>query len=267
MPRPLRVCSFESRRAEEMRSLIERHGGVATVAPSMREVPLEQNDAAFAFAERLLAGQVDVVIFLTGIGARTLLEAVETRLDRQQFFEALNRCLTVVRGPKPTAILREWGVRIDHRAPEPNTWREVLTALEGVDLRGQHVAVQEYGRPNRELYEQLQQRGAMVEPVAVYRWALPEDVEPLRAAIRATIAGEFELLLFTSAQQLQNVLEVAESLHLRDEWLRAANRCVIASIGPAASETLTAEGLRVDLEPSHPKMGTLVREAMAAAAK
>src|SRR5437588_817277 len=123
----LRVCAFESRMQSEMHALVERQGGIATIAPSMREVPIEENPAA--------------------------------------------------------------------------------------------VAVQEYGEPNPELYEALAQRHAEVVRVPVYRWALPEDTGPLLSAIRTTIAGQFDVLIFTSAQQLRNVLTVAESAGLRDAWI------------------------------------------------
>jgi uroporphyrinogen-III synthase len=262
----MNVCSFESRRAADMRSLIERRGGTATIAPSMQEIPLEENSEAFAFAEALIDGRIDVVIFMTGVGARALLAAVETRFDRAAFFEALGRASIVVRGPKPLAVLREWKVPVDHRVPEPNTWRELLALVDAeLPVAGKTVAVQEYGRPNAELYAALEQRGAQVWPVPVYRWALPDDTGPLLEAIQATIAGRFDVLMFTSAQQLQNVLDVAESAGLRAGWLTAARQCVIASIGPTASETLAAEGLPADFEPSHPKMGHLVNEALAAA--
>lgn len=260
---PLHICSFESRRAGELRSLIERHGGVATIAPSLREVPLEDNPQAFAFAEELFAGRIDIVIFLTGVGARALLDVVETRYERAAFLTALQSVVTVVRGPKPSAVLREWNVRIDVRAPEPNTWREVLAALEGkLDLSGKRVAVQEYGVPNEEFYRELEGRGAAAIRVPVYRWELPEDTTPLVQAVCSTIAGEFDVLMFTSAQQLHNVLQVAERESLREEWLGAARQCVVASIGPTASETLRSEGLPPDLEPGHPNMGTLVRETI-----
>jgi uroporphyrinogen-III synthase len=193
----------------------------------MREVPLERNEAAFAFAEELLAGRIDVVIFLTGVGARALLEAVSTRFDRAEILAALAKCCVVVRGPKPVAVLREWGTRIDYRAPEPNTWRELVQTLdeERVPLAGRTVAVQEYGRASPELYGALEERQAVVRPVPVYRWELPEDVAPLEWAVRRTIAGEFHVLMFTSAHQLDNVLEVAERLGVRDEWLAAAQQC------------------------------------------
>lgn len=260
----IRVCSLESRRAEEMRSLIERHGGEPFVAPSMQEVPLDQNTAVFRFLDELQAGRIDVVVFMTGVGARALLEVAETKLPREDFFAALSRCTTVVRGPKPVAVLREWGVRVDHRAPEPNTWRELLAAMEAeIPLEHRTIAVQEYGKPSEEFYEGLRARQAIVLPVPVYRWALPDDLEPLKSAVRKLIAGEFDLLLITSAQQIHHLLEVAEELGRRDECRAAANRCAIGSIGPTASEALREIGLRVDVEPSHPKMGTLVKEALA----
>ena len=262
----LRVLSLESRRAEEMRSLIERNGATAFVAPSMRELPLIENSAVFTFLEELQAGQIEVVIFMTGVGARAVLDVVTTKVSREVFFADLWKCTVVVRGPKPVAVLREWGVRIDHRAPEPNTWRELLATLDAeVPLAGRSVALQEYGKPNLELIKALRDRQAIVLPVPVYRWDLPADIEPLRQAVRKLVAGEFDLLLITSAQQIQHLLLVAQQLGLRDQCLAAANRCVIGSIGPTATETLEDVGLHADFEPSHPKMGTLVKEVLEAA--
>jgi len=259
----MRVCSFESRRAAEMRSLIERHGGEATVAPSMREVPLSDNAAAFTFADELFAGRIDLVVFMTGVGARALLEAVETRHDRAQFLQALDRASIAVRGPKPLAVLREWNVHVDARAPEPNTWRELLTELDArFDLAGLRTAVQEYGQPSHDFYAELQRRGARVQRVPVYQWALPLDLGPLNDAVRATIDGRFDVLLFTSAQQVANVLEAANSLGRRDGWIEAAGRSVVGSIGPTCSEALREAGLAADLEAFPPKMGQLVREAL-----
>lgn len=262
-----------------MRSLIERHGGIATIAPSLREVPLENNVAAIHFLTSLRLTEFDAVIFMTGVGARALLEVAETQMPRAEFFEALQMPCVVTRGPKPTAVLREWGVKIDHRVPEPNTWREVLAVVDGglnfpgpsppewklmdQPLHNRRIAIQEYGQPSAELYSALADRGASVLPVPVYRWELPIDTAKLEAAIRAIVTGEFDVLLFTSAQQIRNVLEIAERLKLREPFLAATQRCRIGSIGPTCSEALRESGLHIDLEPSHPHMGHLVRETLA----
>src|SRR6266481_9889379 len=104
----LRVCSFESRKGAEMRGLVERQGGIVTIAPSMREVPLAENPEAFAFAARLFGGTVDVVILLTGVGTRALAEVLESKYSRDEFLAALQKCTIIVRGPKPAAVFREW---------------------------------------------------------------------------------------------------------------------------------------------------------------
>ncbi len=264
--------SFESRKQDEMRSLIERHGGAATIAASLREVALEDNVAVYGFLDRLLAQQIDAVLFMTGVGAKAVLEVVETRHDRATFFQALQRCCVIVRGPKPTAVLRGWGVRIDHRAPEPNTWHELLAVIdaglrfpgsdETADIRGRTIAIQEYGLPSDELYAALTARGASVLPVPVYRWELPEDTSPLETAIQNTIAGHFDVMLFTSAQQIRNVLEIADRLNVREQFVAAANRLIVGSIGPTCSEAVREAGLKIALEPSHPHMAHLVRETL-----
>ena len=263
----LRVLSLESRRAPEMEILIYNQGGQAFVAPSVREVPLEQNLEAFVFAERLFRGEFDMVILLTGVGMRLLANVIETRWPAGALADGLRGAAVVVRGPKPASVLREWNVPAVVRVPEPNTWREILSAIDAYSERvsrvPQSVAIQEYGRPSAELIAGLRERGAAVTPVAVYQWQLPEQLEPLREAIVKLAAGEFDVILVTTSVQIEHLLRVAAEMD-RETAVRAAlERTVIASIGPTTSKTLAELGLTADFEPSHPKMGFLVNEAAA----
>src|SRR5579862_4319587 len=125
----LRVLSLESRRAEEIATLIRKQGGEPFVAPSMREVPLEQNDEAFVLADRLLRGEFDCIILLTGVGTRLLWKTLLTRYPEAELKAALERVTVVVRGPKPSMAIRELGMIPDVQVPEPNTWRELLTVM------------------------------------------------------------------------------------------------------------------------------------------
>ena len=124
-----RILAFESRRAKEIAELIRLQGGDAFVAPALVEIPLSENHAAFAFAERLYAGEFDMVIFLTGVGTRILRTALEEHGMADGFLDALRKVAIVARGPKPGAVLREWQVPIAVLVPEPNTWRELLAAV------------------------------------------------------------------------------------------------------------------------------------------
>ena len=242
----LRVVSFESRLAGPMADLIARQGGVPISAPSMREVPIGDNPEAFAFADRLLAGGFDMVVFLTGVGTRYLAQAIETRIPRETWTDALAKTKVVIRGPKPLAPLRELKVRIDLQAPEPNTWHELLAALDAnLPVAGLRVAVQEYGQTNPELIEGLIERGATVTRVPVYRWALPEDTGPLRRAIAEIAEGRAGAVLFTSAQQVVHMLDIAAEIGREAELREALGaRTVVGSIGPTTTETLRARPAR-----------------------
>jgi uroporphyrinogen-III synthase len=259
------VATFESRRAADMARLIEHYGGLPVLAPAVREVPLQENPAAFEFADALLAGEVDVVIFLTGVGVRTLLEVLDERYAASQLCDALGRIPVVVRGPKPAAVLRELDVPIAIRVPEPNTWRELLWELDqhavDIPLQGRNVAVQEYGLSNPELLGGLEARGARVMRVPVYRWALPQDTLPLRQAIQAIMAGKVQVALFTSAIQVTHLLQVATQYGWEEALRHAMATMVTVSVGPTTTEALLAHNLPVDLQPPHPKMGPLVKAA------
>lgn len=255
----LKIVSFESRRAKELAELLRRHGADPIIAPSMREVPLSQNSAAFDFLRQLEEGKVDIVIFLTGVGTRTLVEAVASEYPRERLAAVLGRTTLVARGPKPVAALKELGLQPAISVPEPNTWREILLEIDSkLSIRGRRVAVQEYGITNLELIAGLEARGAEVLPVSVYRWALPEDTGPLRSALNEIIAGRIDVALFTNATQVVHLFKLAAQENLEESLRRGFKRVVVASIGPVCSETLGNFGLSVDIEPDHPKMGHLL---------
>jgi uroporphyrinogen-III synthase len=260
----LRVVSFESRRATEMGELIRRQGGDPFVAPSMREAPIENNTEAFEFAERLFRGEFDLVIFLTGVGTRALNKVLASCYPEEQLAAALRKITVAARGPKPLAALRELQVPVAVTAPEPNTWRELMGALEGRTER--RIAVQEYGKSNTELLNALRARGADVTPVRVYQWDLPEDVAPLREAVHRIADGKADVAMFTTSIQIPHLFRIAAEEQLAEPMLEHLRRMVVASIGPTTTETLEEFGLQPDITPSHPKMGFLVKETAEQAA-
>ncbi len=261
----MEVAAFESRRAAEIAKLISNYGGVPRVGPSMREIPLEDNPAAFEFADRLFAGKIQGVILMTGVGTRALMEALKSRYAQEEIVHGLSMATIVARGPKTALALRDYGVPVTILVPEPNTWREILQEIEenqrSFTLRGSTVAVQEYGVPNEAFLEELASRGAEVLRVPVYRWALPEDLGPLRETIRAIVQARARVALFTNRAQLNHVLRVAAEDGVKDALMEAFHRSVVCSIGPACTEALLAHGISVDVESVPPKMGALVLEA------
>ncbi len=266
----LRVLSLESRRFQEITKLIANHGGQPMVASSVREVPLASNREALDFASQLMEGRIDMVILMTGVGVRLLARIVETAYPLEKFVSSLSKIPVIARGPKPAAALRDLNVPIAAIVPEPNTWRELLTLLDEqsalLPLAQKRVALQEYGVSNPELAAGLKQRGTIVISVPVYEWALPEDTGPLRDTVAAILRGEIDVFLVTAAVQIRHLFAVAEQMAAESKLAGALAHAFIGSIGPLTSEELARRGLSADMEPSHPKMGLLVKEASEQAA-
>jgi uroporphyrinogen-III synthase len=262
-----RVLAFESRRAKEIETLIATFDGRPIVAPAMREVPNDSDAAALELAHALAGGRFDAVIFLTGVGVRALVAAVDRAGLRESFLRALAHTHVITRGPKPVAVLRDLQVPVWVNAPEPNPWRELIAALDAKareaswPISGKRIAVQEYGVSNVDLLEALRARGADVTAVQAYQWAMPEDLQPLRDAAEAAARGDVDVVLVTSGIQFVHFWRVVREMGLDARVRDGLRRAIIASIGPSASEELRRHQVEPAFEPSHPKMGLLVREA------
>lgn len=264
-----RVLALETRRADEMARLIENFGGAPTLVPSMREVPLENGAALRAFGDCLQGNNFDVTIWTTGVGAKMLGAKLDTFAPRENWTRAVGSTLVVARGPKPIPVLREWNVAVDVHVPTPNTWREILAALDecalarGFSLDGKRVAIQDFPTLDARFISQLETRGAKVTRVPVYRYELPEDLTPLQDAIGRLINGDFDSALFTAGVQLWHVLKVASQMNLETDCLAALQKICVGAVGPTCAEVLRECGVAPDVVPEHPKMGHLVKECAA----
>ena len=218
----LSVLVLESRRAKELGSIVESYGGRPLIAPSMREVPLESNTEALAFADAVIRLEFDLIILLTGVGTRALLELVDrVRAQRDTFIAALGRIPIAARGPKPTAVLREIGLTPWLQAPEPNTWRELVAALDErageMPLRARRVAVQEYGAAQSRAAAGA--RGARRAADARADLSVgaargSRAAAPGRAGRSPT--GTVDVVLLTTATQVTHLLQMADQLGLAD---------------------------------------------------
>lgn len=242
-----------------METLILRESGLPFVAPSVKERAVEDDGTAVRFIEQLEAGYFDMLICMTAVGLTVLRDVAAATASVDRLAAALRRATIVSRGPKPIGVLRALDVPVEIVIPEPNTWKEIVDAVAPRPER--RIAVQEYGRPNNEMNAALERLGACVTPVVLYRWELPDDLQPLQEAARRIAAGECDVLLFTSSIQLDHLFEIAGNLGLEDDVRRALSRIAIASIGPVMTSALETQGFPPDIIPRHPKMWALVKAA------
>ena len=246
--------------SSEMASLIERHGGVPYSAPVLQEIYLTGSLEVQQLVEDVCLGRVDVVVLLTGVGTRALIEAAAALGRQEEFLASLNQRTIIARSPKPARVLRQHQIHIDLMPPEPFTSQDMVKALDALDIEGKALAVQAYGAPNGYLTRSLRDLGADVREVTLYTWGLPEDTSPALRLIEDLAKGKIQALAFTSQPQVGNLLAIATQAGQEEVLRSSLDRVpvVIASVGPVCSRRLSEAGIRIDVEPEHPHMGNLV---------
>src|SRR4051812_16745136 len=112
------IAILENRAGEQMADLVRKYGGTPFSAPAMAEIP----DIDPAHIAELLSewdtNPPDIFIFQTGVGVKALFAATDALTSTDKLLRFLEAALVVVRGPKPTAVLRSRSVRMDLAAKE-----------------------------------------------------------------------------------------------------------------------------------------------------
>src|SRR5262245_47205131 len=252
------VAILESRLGRQLGELIVKHGGRPIHAPALAEVP----DIDPEFIKRLVVDleshPAKIAVFQTGVGTAALFKTTDELGLTEALKALLARMIVVVRGPKPTGVLRARGVRIDLSAKEPFTTTEILQSLETVPLADGGVPVRPYGVANVKLEETLKARGAQLMEITTYRWALPGNTRPLLDLMGALERGEVDAVAVTNAAQVYNFFALAERSGRTRALRDSLNRTLVASIGPVSSEALKRFGVVAKLEASPPKLGPLM---------
>jgi uroporphyrinogen-III synthase len=252
------VAILETRTGEHLGELVARRGAIPMLAPALEEVADVDPQAVAELLQQWRAHPFQMVIFQTGVGTRGLFQATDALGATAELLDLLAQAQVVVRGPKPTGELNSRGVRMDVRAAAPFTTDTVLAAIADIPLQGVRVLVQRYGASNPQLLKSLEARGATAREIATYRWALPQNIQPLTDLLDALAARQVHAVVFTSAVQVQHLFEVAARQHRADGLPGLLQGLVIASIGPVCSKALAARGVTPSFEASPPKLGPLV---------
>jgi len=252
------VALLESRKSDELASMVRRLGGRPVCAPSVREV-LRVHDVRPAMA-RLLDGRFDLVVVLTAAACDALFAEAERQGVLNDVVEGLKRVTIAARGPKPLLSLRRRGLVAGVVTDRPHTTDELVAALSTVELQDSRILLLHYGETNDTLSTALSKRGARVEDLSLYEWALPVNLNPLLALIEDTVSGRIDAALFTSQIQFRHLLSVAESCGRATDLMRKLrDDVVVGSVGPVCSRVLRAAGVVPDVMPHLPNGPSLVQ--------
>lgn len=241
----------ETRALDLFANLLETRGAQVLRCPLVGIADAPDPAPVLAWARMFADGGCDDLVLLTGEGLRRLLGCIERQAPelKDGFVARLGAVRILARGPKPSAALRELGIKRELSAAPPTT-AGVIATLSTLDLRGRRVGVQLYGTdPNRALVEFLEGAGAVARTVAPYVYTDAARDGEVQALIESLAGGVVDAIAFTSQAQVERLYKVAQASALEEKLRAGLERVTVAAVGPLAAQALRERGARVDLVP------------------
>lgn len=249
------------RRADEQVELLRRRGADVVHGPVIRTLALADGAALAAATEAVIAHPPDTLVALTGVGVRSWFEAADGHDRGDALRAALAGTSVIARGPKAAGALATVGLETTWRAPD-ETSAEVAVHL-GPALGGRRIAVQRDGAGEPHLARELARAGADVIDVPVYRWVLPDDLQPARSLVSALADGALDAVTFTSAAAISNLFAIA-GVAGGDALVGAVRTALLGPVlpicvGPVSAARLAAHGVDRRVHPARWRLGPMVR--------
>lgn len=255
-----RIGVTSHRRGVELAATLSRRGASVVHGATLTGDRPAPDAEILADTRSVLAETPRWIVATTGVGMRLWAEAA----DRGGLGGALcdlaagTRC--VARSAKAVGGLSVLGVEADWVSPS-NTDRDVVSWLRQRVLPGDVVAVQLHGGPST-AYDALGDTGADLLTVLPYGWTLPDERGPAQELVGALVDGELDLLTFTSAGAVHNLVTLATELG--DEAAAGVRRALaggvaVAAVGPVTAEAVELEGGVNTVVPRRWRTADLVR--------
>ena len=243
------VALPESRQLDVLAALFERRGSTVIRIPLVTILDSSDRQAVESWLREFIADPPDYLIILTGEGIRRLAGFARRAGCLEGFTQVLSVTIKVCRGPKPGRALKELGLDPDLQGKQPTT-AGIIATLDALQLRDARVGVQLYGEdPNVQLIDYLTARQASISTVAPYVYAAESDTQRVTQLIGQLLAGEIDLIAFTSKPQFGRLLSVARTAGQEPELLRGLAQTLVAAVGPVVAAQLAGQGVRVDITP------------------
>lgn len=247
------------RRGDEQAIMLRRLGVEVVHGPAIRTLPLVDEPLLRAVTEALIADPPDYLVANTGLGIRSWFGMASTWDLDTDLHKALAHTRIVCRGPKAAGAILIAGLEVWWRSPAEQL-ADVADHLLAEGVAGTRIAFQLHGDCRESFSAQLQEAGAVILELPVYRWTLPDDAGPALRLIEACCSGGIDAITFTAGPAVQNFFTLADAAGRADDLRRVLNEnMVVACIGPVCAGIAAEEGLRAPAIPAQWRLGSLVR--------
>ncbi|NHN29031.1 uroporphyrinogen-III synthase [Paenibacillus agricola] len=245
-----------SRKTDEMSLLIEKQGGIPIIR-SLQGLVYVDEPAVEQDLKYCVGNKLDWFICTTGTGTEALIHAASKLGIDGALLQQMKTCLIASRGYKTYSKLKNLGMKPDV-VDEDGTTEGLIRALSPYQFKDQRVAVQLHGEPQPTLVQFLEERGAHVTPLLLYKHIAP-DPATLELLCNELTAGQVDAVCFTTAVQVRYLFHYARANN-RENAIKAAfgGQVRAVAVGKVTAEALREEGINLVIAPESERMGAMI---------
>ena len=256
----LTVGITADRRADDQAVMFAKLGATALLGRTISTSVLAESSTLRERSPALIAEPPDYLIADTGIGIRAWLEAAAEWGIREQLVDALRYSRIAARGPKASGALSSAGLKAWWRSPTEQLG-ELVEHLISDGLAGARIFFQLHGEDSAQVVGRLEEAGASVTTLPVYRWGPPQTPGPARELVRRCVEGSLDAITFTAGPQVDGLMAIAAQSASTSSLLEAVSehRVVVGCIGPVCAEAAQRQGFGDLVVPGAWRLGSLVK--------
>lgn len=247
------------RRGADQALMFRRRGFEVVHGPVMGTMHHPDDAVLREDTEAFIAQPPNYLVANTGLGMRSWFGLVDQWGLTERLQKAMQGVRIAVRGPKAAAAVRSAGYEIWWKAPDERL-ASIAERLLKENLQSASVYLQLHGDDHLDLTGTLQEAGAKVIELPVYRWTFPEESAGAKAIVEGCCEGKIDAVTFTAGPQARNLSQLARSLGLSDALQSACReRVLVGCVGPVCANTAAEVGFDKTIVPEDWRLGALVK--------
>jgi uroporphyrinogen decarboxylase len=199
------------------------------------------------FANRLLTGEIDFLLALTGAGFRYWVKTAARQVPEQRFLEAISDITSISGSPSATAAMQLAGIEPTIVVPSPVSWRDILIAIDQHPVR---ISSFQVGLEESEaiagLSSGLEARGGRVLRLPVYFQSPPRNPSPVLRFFERIEGADFRAILFTSPAEVVRYVYLCKNFGRSRSVAHSLDYLAVLAIGTDVAELLTEHQIPPD---------------------
>ena len=246
-----RILILETREEAQFSRLLTEQGADVLQCPMFTIHDAPDPAPIEAWIRRFIEKPCDDMVLMTGEGLRRLMKVVRRIGAEQEFVAALGKRAEIHARPQARqgAARNRAGAAGDDGKADLRGRRRDAVAHRSARPPSRPAALSGQGSRRADRRDQGARR-AEVDTVLPYVYDAQAADANIVTAIDEMAAGRIDAIALTNLGQVRRLVEVARARGCEAKLREGLARTPIASVGPAVSDELKAQGLRTDIYPA-----------------